>query len=455
MRIPESRDVERAGVNAFRALFERHAHLVHEVDGRNDYGDDLHVTFTADREPTGDMIRVQVKSGTSYRRRGGYGVPVEGHGRFWADGNVPVVCVVYDPETSRLHWANATRALHAARRENLELRTITVPADEVLDDETIAEFVTATRHYVGRYRGNQVIRVRLGEMAGTEFAPSDLVHHFVNWYGEDLVFRQCRGEGYATLLHSDLDWEPQYIGPEMLRPDARAMLGEPSAGGVILNSVEMLWLTACFAATEWARHPTEGERVRTRPEVRDGWVRQRIGQRLFVEPDAVTDSMAFLRRTGGDRPEEIAKLEADPGVVAEAAAVTWRSWPGTSTDAQRLATFCLVEDVVCGAPSLPLGEQFRIRWRTRKRVGEWGFDARVGAPSGTLTTRRERVRAKNLTAGDRVYWLSRDGNERGRTVSAVWASDETPGAVCVQFDALTMGDTFWPYENFVRARRSR
>jgi hypothetical protein len=35
-------------------------------------------------------------------------------------------------------------------------------------------------------------------------------------------------------------------------------------------------------------------------------------------------------------------------------------------------------------------------------------------------------------------------------VSAVWDSEDTPGAVCVLFDQLMLGDTFWPGELFVR-----
>jgi hypothetical protein len=67
-----------------------------------------------------------------------------------------------------------------------------------------------------------------------------------------------------------------------------------------------------------------------------------------------------------------------------------------------------------------------------------------------MSSHRERVSAYKLRPGDRIYWLSRYGNERGRAVSAVWDSEDTPGAVCVLFDQLMLGDTFWPGESFVR-----
>ncbi|MEV0544387.1 hypothetical protein [Nocardia salmonicida] len=44
----------------------------------------------------------------------------------------------------------------------------------------------------------------------------------------------------------------------------------------------------------------------------------------------------------------------------------------------------------------------------------------------------------------------RYGNERVRNVSAIWDSEDNPGTVCVLFDQLTLGDTFWPEEYFVR-----
>lgn len=83
-------------------------------------------------------------------------------------------------------------------------------------------------------------------------------------------------------------------------------------------------------------------------------------------------------------------------------------------------------------------------------TAEYGFGARLGQPSTRRSSNRERVSAFALRPGDRIYWLSRYGNERGRNISAVWDSEDTPGAVCVLFDELMLGDTFWPEESFVR-----
>lgn len=356
-KVSESRGPSRAAVNALRAMLERHDHIVQEIDGQNDFGEDLHVTFTEDGQVTGDMIKVQVKGGRSWRRAGGYGVPVGHHADTWADGNVPVFCVVHDPETNALYWANATQQLLSARRKRRVQTTIEVSAADRLDDASLADFVFQARRYANRYQGNQALRTLLGEMAGIEFAASDVVMHFVNSCDEDLIFWQRQGEGYATLLHSDLDWEPECIWPEVLRFNA-SLGAHRTAGvaGVILDQAEALWLAACFEATDWARKPLPAQ-----------------------EP-------------------------AEPRTTAR---------------------------------------------------GEYGFSARVGWPSTELTSRRELVTAKELVAGDRIYWFSRYWNERGRVVSEVWESVDMPGAVCVRFDELMLGDTFWPDERFARLKRGR
>ncbi|MCO6009733.1 DUF4365 domain-containing protein [Actinoallomurus purpureus] len=357
-KVSESRRRSRAAVNTLHALLEQHDHIVQEIDGQNDFGEDLHVTFTEDGRVTGDMIKIQVKGGSSWRRRGGYGIPVGHHADTWADGNVPVFCVVHDPETSALYWANATQQLLSARRERRVQTTIEVNTADRLDDASLADFVSQARRYANRYRGNQALRTRLGEMAGIDFDASDIVMHFINHWDEDLIFWQRRGEGYATLLHSDLDWEPQCIWPEALRFNASlGPLGTaPRIANVILNEAEALWLAACFEATDWAREPLPGQ-----------------------EP-------------------------AEP--------------------------------------------------RSKAR-GEYAFSARVGSPSTKLAPRRELVTAKELVAGDRIYWFSRHWKERGRLVSEVWESAEVPGAVCVRFDELMLGDTFWPDERFARLKRER
>ncbi|WP_179777927.1 DUF4365 domain-containing protein [Amycolatopsis endophytica] len=451
--MPDARGPSRAAVNALRTLLERHDHIVQEVDGQNDFGEDQHLTFTEDGQVTGDVVKIQVKGGRSWRRADGYFVPVGEHGRTWADGNVPVVCVVHDPDTGSLHWANATQQLLAARRNGEVLKTITIRSDQKLGDDSIADFVAEVRHYLSRYRGNRIIQAQLGEMAGVEFGASNIVQHHVNAHGEDLIFWQRRGEEFATLLHSDLDWQPEHIGPEHFHPHGRPDLlsSAPVVANTMLSRAEAQWLAACFDAARWAREPVADDPpLRTNIGARDNYVARRVEHHLWVESDSLTRSIQQLRTetaTDHDLAAISTELESDAEACAEALSKPWREM---SAKARRLVTFYLVKEVRAGSPALPIDKQFRIVWRCPRPTGEYGFDARIGRPSTQMSSHRESVLAFGLEPGDRIYWLSRYGNERGREVSAVWDSEDTPGAVCVLFDQLTLGDTFWPGESFVR-----
>ncbi|WP_433263192.1 hypothetical protein ACQPZF_31545 [Actinosynnema sp. CS-041913] len=293
----------------------------------------------------------------------------------------------------------------------------------------------------------------MGEMAGVDFGPSDIVQHHVNVFGEDLIFWQRRGEGFATLLHSDLDWHPEHIGPEHFHPNGRpGMLpGIPVVAETILSTAEAQWLAACFDAAQWARKPAvDDPPLHTNIDARDNYVAKRVERRLRIDPDALTRSIQELRaETAIDHELATiaAELESDAEAGAEALSTPWREM---SDKARRLVTFYLVEEVHVGPPALPIDEQFRIVWRCPRPAAEYDFGARVGQPSTRMSSNREIVSAFQLRPGDRIYWLSRHGNERGRDVSAVWDSEDTPGAVCVLFDQLSLGDTFWPEELFVR-----
>ncbi|MGV9288102.1 DUF4365 domain-containing protein [Streptomyces sp. NPDC003719] len=101
-KIPKGWHAGQAAVNALRALLEEHDHTVQEMSGQNDFGEDFYVTFSDDGEITSDTIQVQVKGGGSRRRGNGHAVPVDHHSDTWADGNIPVHCAVYDPDTTKL-----------------------------------------------------------------------------------------------------------------------------------------------------------------------------------------------------------------------------------------------------------------------------------------------------------------------------------------------------------------
>nr|WTB06563.1 DUF4365 domain-containing protein [Streptomyces antimycoticus] len=147
-KVPASRTTERTAVNETRALLERHGHIVQEVEGGSDFGEDLYVSFVRNGRRTGDLIAVQVKGGLSFRRASGYAVSTKKHADDWRISNVPVVCVVYDPDMKKLYWANASQQLRVAKADGKAIRSIRVGESDVLDDRTVDDFVRDVRRYI-------------------------------------------------------------------------------------------------------------------------------------------------------------------------------------------------------------------------------------------------------------------------------------------------------------------
>lgn len=102
------------GIGAFdQWRVERDWRMV-RVPTERDPGIDGFIQVTGEGgHPTGEVFAVQVKSGASYRRAKGYAVPVEQHRQSWRHASVPVIAVVYDPDSKQLLWGNATEQLLA------------------------------------------------------------------------------------------------------------------------------------------------------------------------------------------------------------------------------------------------------------------------------------------------------------------------------------------------------
>ncbi|AZK95431.1 MULTISPECIES: DUF4365 domain-containing protein [Streptomyces] len=395
-KIPKGRRVGQAAVNALRTLLEEHDHIVQEISGQNDFGEDFYVTFTDDGDVTSDTIKVQVKGGDSRRRGNGYAVPVDRHHDTWSEGNIPVYCVVYDPSDKNLYWANATQQLRSHGSFNAP-RFIGISPNSMLDDSTMDSFVSQARRYVGRYRGRQAVLTHLGEMSGTEFDPADHVLHFVNSNDDDLIFWKRPGDAVATLLLSAQDWQPAWVTLESLMrselpvPEGSDDPGLPdpdlcTAEDLELDRTEIMWVVACFSSTRPAENGPEGEPVecegcpdctgeepkehgRIEADVIHAYVLTCMLDRIEAEPDLVQRSILAMREETALEPDIIAELgtlETDPRVVRRVSKLS-RATVATVDDIEpeafRLAVLYLIHCIYVGGPSLPLDEQVRIVWR--------------------------------------------------------------------------------------------
>jgi hypothetical protein len=143
-----TKKTERAGVNAFKTTLEAAGHIVQEIDGGNDYGEDCYLSFTHLGRRTGDLAAVQVKSGVKYRRAIGYAIPCREHIEDWTRSRIPVIGVVYDPEMRTCYWVNLTGHLRRERARGKKPKSVPVSEDSALEGPGIEEMVTEVREYI-------------------------------------------------------------------------------------------------------------------------------------------------------------------------------------------------------------------------------------------------------------------------------------------------------------------
>ncbi|MEW1680525.1 DUF4365 domain-containing protein [Streptomyces sp. NPDC093594] len=183
-----SRRIERAGVNALRALLEENDHIVQEIDGGNDHGEDMIVNFTRGGKRTGYWLAIQVKSGKKYKRAKGYAIPVDDHFDDWRQSRIPIIGVVYDMKKKELFWVNLTEQL---RSTEVTPRWVPVSNTSRLTPETIHDFYVEVATYAGDARMrihaadkeealNEAVRARRG--LDPQTAPNPLYEDLADFF---------------------------------------------------------------------------------------------------------------------------------------------------------------------------------------------------------------------------------------------------------------------------------
>ncbi|MFF8873497.1 DUF4365 domain-containing protein [Streptomyces massasporeus] len=152
-KVWRTKQIERAGVNAFRAVMESAGHIVQEIDGGNDYGEDCYLSFTHLGQRTGDITAVQIKSGVKYRRATGYAIPCGNHIDDWMRSRIPVIGIVHDPEMRMPYWVNLTKYLRESFTQGKRPRSVPVPEAATLDRIGIEVMVRGVRDFIAQDYG--------------------------------------------------------------------------------------------------------------------------------------------------------------------------------------------------------------------------------------------------------------------------------------------------------------
>ncbi|MFJ3214888.1 DUF4365 domain-containing protein [Kitasatospora sp. NPDC086801] len=175
-----SHRIERAGVNAVRTLLEDYEHIVQEIDGGNDHGEDLIVDLTRGGVNEQAATSRSKSRAEKYKRARGYAIPIDDHYEDWKQSRIPVLGFAYDPDAGDIFWTNLTRKL---RETSKAPSSIQISADSKLSSDSMRGFTAEIEAYVDsagmRMRGrtqeegfNGAVRARKGlEGPGSRNSP--------------------------------------------------------------------------------------------------------------------------------------------------------------------------------------------------------------------------------------------------------------------------------------------
>ena len=125
---------ERLGVSTLDHFFSEHGWLFREQT-THDYGIDAHVEIVEDQRPTGKLIALQIKSGTSFFKEEAADSYVfrtnDKHIAYWVSHSMPVVLVLYNPERKTAHWQQVTR--ESVERTGKQWKVLVPKADMLVD----------------------------------------------------------------------------------------------------------------------------------------------------------------------------------------------------------------------------------------------------------------------------------------------------------------------------------
>lgn len=136
---------ERLGISKLDYYFSQEGWLFRE-QMIHDYGIDAQVEIVRDSYPTGSLIGIQIKTGTSYfadETDESYVFRTDDkHREYWAKHNLPVILVLYHPDLEKLFWqvVNASTLFSTGKHWKM-----LVPKNNVLDDSSFGELSELTQ----------------------------------------------------------------------------------------------------------------------------------------------------------------------------------------------------------------------------------------------------------------------------------------------------------------------
>ena len=120
---------ERIGVSKVETIVNEMG-LIFREQTNDDYGIDAQIeTYADDGYASGELIAVQIKSGSSYANKKNRNGDIEyyikdKHYKYWLNHSLPVIIVIYDPESGICFWEVIN---HSTVHETLKGRKVEIP----------------------------------------------------------------------------------------------------------------------------------------------------------------------------------------------------------------------------------------------------------------------------------------------------------------------------------------
>lgn len=131
--------VDRDGVYAVASVVTKELNWVFREQFISDYGIDAHIEICNAKEPTGKLIGVQIKAGTSYFKEdmGEYIVfrGKQKHLEYWLKHSLPVIIVLYNPETKECIWEHINESTIVML--NKSSWKINIPKNKILSKSSL------------------------------------------------------------------------------------------------------------------------------------------------------------------------------------------------------------------------------------------------------------------------------------------------------------------------------
>lgn len=125
--------------------------IFQSIAQENDVGNDAYIEFILEQQSTGCCVAAQIKSGPSYVNRGVFALPSDSaHRDYWRNHILPVVGIVYDPDTDTARWIDLTAYLKS-NKVSTENHSIAIPDSNVLDKANFGRFREHFLTYKGKY----------------------------------------------------------------------------------------------------------------------------------------------------------------------------------------------------------------------------------------------------------------------------------------------------------------